>query len=106
MRVITTKQLIGLFLVFLIGLGLYVPDSFFRSVSNLHTFAICLAAFLPVGCFQIARSNFQLTIPLILLFSIFLGLLWYVIIQPIYPPSAIALGIEVSLGSYLMLRMK
>ncbi|MCK4843229.1 MAG: hypothetical protein KAT04_15315 [Methylococcales bacterium] len=104
--VLTTKQIIIILLISLIILVLYLPSSLGATVDDFYISAICLAAFLPVGSFQISRLKPELTLPLILAISMGIGALWFFIIQRIYPSSALIFSAMVSCGSYLVLRMK
>jgi len=105
MQSITTKQLIVILIVFFIGMAIYTPNSLSLD-GSLQPLAICLAAFLPACCLQISKLKFEFTIPIIAIVSALQGFLWYFIANPIYPSNAILLGVQVSVGSYVLLRLK
>mgnify|MGYP000075882676 CR=1 FL=1 len=103
---LTTKQTIGILFILLISSALYFPNSFGATVDDLYVYAICLAALLPAGLFQISRITKKLDFFVILIISLGIGSLWYFIIQKIYPSSALVFFASVSCGSYLVLRIK
>lgn len=76
---ITNKQIICLLLALLIGLSLYFPEGLAMDSKGLHVSALALAAFLPVGCYQISKLQGPLTVPLIIIISAVFAALWYLL---------------------------
>lgn len=62
--------------------------------------AMSLAAFLPVGAYQLSKFNYPLNEPIKIAVGIFIGAVWWCIESNLYFSGVIAAG------SYFVLRMK
>ena len=106
MQELSSEKSIGILLLVLIALALFLPQSLSVDQQSLHLYAICCAAYLPALSYQLSRLKYPLSWLVTFSASIVIGGLWYFIIQPIYPASALMLSVAVACGNYIMLRIK